>query len=156
MEKSDIIHMIGENLDIEGENMNKTIKIILVLLISILLIFSIPIYSNASGETEKSTLDTIISSGDSFLDDGNDSLAATPSESSLKKLSNTVSGILLTIAVAVTLISAAVMGINFVVQSVEDKAKIKESMVPWIIGIFISFGAYGIWRITMSIFYQFN
>ena len=156
MEKSDIIHMIGENLGIEGENMNKTIKIILLLLISILLIFSIPIYSNASGETEKSTLDTIISSGDSFLDAGNDSLASTPSESSLKKLSNTVSGILLTIAVAVTLISAAVMGINFVVQSVEDKAKIKESMIPWIIGIFISFGAYGIWRLTMSIFYQFN
>ena len=45
------------------------------------------------------------------------------------------------------------MAINFAIQSVEDKAKVKESMVPWIIGIFISFGAYGIWKITMTIFY---
>ena len=78
----------------------------------------------------------------------------TPSESGLQNLSKSISNVLLTIAVSVTLISAAVMGINFTIQSVEDKAKIKESMVPWIIGIFISFGAYGIWNITMQIFYN--
>ena len=44
------------------------------------------------------------------------------------------------------------MGINFMVQSVEDKAKIKESMIPWVIGIIISFGAFGIWQITINIF----
>jgi len=141
--------MIGENLDIEGEKMNKKIKIITSIIIIILLIFGIPIYSKAS----ESTLDGIINSGDSFLDAGNGSLVSTPDEGKLKTLSNTVSGILLTIAVVVTLISAVVMGINFVIQSVEDKAKIKESMIPWIIGIVISFGAYGIWRITMSVFY---
>ena len=135
-------------MDIEGEKMNKTIKIILLSLISIALIFSVPIYSKAS------TLDEIISSGDSFLNTSDGSLASTPDESKLQNLSNTVSGILLTIAVGVTLISAVVMGINFVIQSVEDKAKIKESMVPWIIGIVISFGAYGIWKITMSVFYS--
>ena len=134
--------------------MNKIIKIILLSLISIVVLFNIPIYSKASGETEKSTLDSIISSGNSFLDAGDDSLASTPDEGKLQNLSNTVSGILLTVALAVTLISAVVMGINFVVQSVEDKAKIKESMVPWIIGIIVAFGAYGIWRITMGIFYQ--
>lgn len=63
-----------------------------------------------------------------------------------------ISGILLTIAVAVTLISSVIMGINFAIQSVEGKAKIKESMVPWIIGIVISFGAYGIWKITINVF----
>lgn len=135
--------------------MNKTMKIIILSLVSIVLIFSRPIYSKASGETDNSTLDSIISSGNSFLDAGNSSLVSTPDESKLQNLSNTVSGILLTIAVGVTLISAVVMGINFVIQSVEDKAKIKESMVPWIIGIVISFGAYGIWKITMGIFYNF-
>lgn len=129
--------------------MNKTIKIILLILISIVLIFYMPVYSNAS------TLDSVISTGNSFLEAGDNSLTSTPDESKLQSLSNTVSGILLTIALGVTLISTVVMGINFVVQSVEDKAKIKESMVPWIIGIVISFGAYGIWKITMSIFYNF-
>ena len=44
-------------------------------------------------------------------------------EADLHNLSNFVSGVLLTIAIGVTLISGMVMGINFMVQSVEDKAK---------------------------------
>lgn len=125
-------------------------KIILITIISALLIFNIPQYSKAALSP-----DDIMSAGDSFLNADSEGVAAgTPSESDLKDISNTVSGVLLTIALGVTLISAVMMGINFTIQSVEDKAKIKESMVPWIIGIFVSFGAYGIWRITMSIFYQ--
>jgi H+/Cl- antiporter ClcA len=115
------------------------------------MIFNNPIYSNAA------TLDSVISSGDSFLNINNGENATpviTPDESKLQAISNTVSNILLTIALGVTLISAVIMGINFTIQSVEDKAKIKESMVPWIIGIIISFGAYGIWQITMGVFYD--
>ena len=125
-------------------------KLILITIISSLLIFNIPLYSKAA-----LSLDDVMSAGDSFLEaDSEDVVAGTPSEDELKNISNTVSGVLLTIALGVTLISAVMMGINFTIQSVEDKAKIKESMLPWIIGIFISFGAYGIWRITMSIFYK--
>ena len=35
-----------------------------------------------------------------------------------------------------------------------SRAKIKEAMVPWVIGIFVSFGAYGIWKLVMNIFYK--
>jgi len=42
---------------------------------------------------------------------------------------------------------------NYLEYYGDYKAKIKESMVPWMIGILVSFGAYGIWRITMSVFY---
>ena len=128
--------------------MNKIIKTIILVLIGIMLIFSVPIYSKAT------TIDNIISSGNSFLEGEGTDIGGTIDEGRLQNLSNTVSGILLTIAVIVTLISAVVMGINFVIQSVEDKAKVKESMIPWIIGIIISFGAYGIWKITMSVFYN--
>lgn len=132
--------------------MNKTIKIISIVLISIFLILNMPIYSKA--------FDDIISAGNEFLNpadpSGGTTPVATPTEEELQALSNMVSNVLLTIAFGVTLISAVVMGMNFAIQSVEDKAKIKESMVPWIIGIIISFGAYGIWRITMSIFYGLN
>ena len=139
----------------EGEKMKKTLKLILLILISIILVFNIPLYSIAT-DGGNLTLDGIITNGNSFLEiPTEDGLVSAPDESELQTLSNAVSGILLTIAVGVTLISAVVMGINFVVQSVEDKAKIKESMVPWIIGIVITFGAYGIWKITMGIFYKF-
>ncbi len=96
------------------------------------------------------SLDDIISNGKSFLQ-----LGVTKNEineDKLKTLSSFVSSVLLWIAIAVTLISAIVMGINFLTQSVEDKAKIKESMTPWVIGIIISFSAYTIWQITINIF----
>lgn len=138
-----------EDFGYRGEcKMNKIVKTILSVLITVLLMFCMPLYSKAL------TLDDIIDNGNSFLEVEDSGLASKPDEGKLQDLSNTVSGILLTISLVVTLISAVVMGINFVVQSVEDKAKIKESMIPWIIGIFISFGAYAIWKITMSIFYN--
>ena len=36
----------------------------------------------------------------------------------------------------------------------QEKAKTKEALVPLVIGMLISFGAYGIWEITMNVFYQ--
>jgi len=125
--------------------MKKSRKIILVLLLSIVLIVNIPLYSNA-----EFSFGDLINSVDSFENAGGD---VSNKEAGLQGISKSVSNILLTIALGVTLISAIAMGINFTIQSVEDKAKIKESMVPWLIGIFISFGAYGIWKVTMSVFY---
>lgn len=127
--------------------MEKAIKIASIILISILLIINMPIYTNAL------SFDEIMQDADDFIQQGDGGPAVNLQESELQKISQTVSNVLLTIAVGVTLISAIVMGINFTIQSVEDKAKVKESMVPWIIGIFVSFGAYGIWKITMGVFY---
>ena len=127
----------------------KKFLIILIMVLSTVLILCTPSYSNAI------SLDDVIDAGDSFLkDSASDTLAGTPKEGDLQNISNTVSGVLLSVAVAVTFISTAIMAINFMIQSVEDKAKIKEAMVPWIIGIIISFGAYGIWSMTMKIFYN--
>lgn len=136
--------------------MNKKIRIILIILISTILIFKLPVYSIA--DDGPWSLDDVIKNADSFLnvpdESGKSIVINTPDEGELQKLSKSVSGVLLTVAFAVTFISIAVMGVNFAIQSVDDKAKIKEAMIPWIIGIFVSFGAYGIWKITMGIFYK--
>jgi len=132
-------------LGIEGDRMKRINKIMFILLIFVTVISSMPLYSNALGD--------IIVDGKDFLKQGTQNVIA-PKENQIKAIANTVSNILLSIAAGVTLISSVIMGINFAIQSVEEKAKIKESMIPWIIGIFISFGAYGIWKITMSVFYQ--
>lgn len=70
----------------------------------------------------------------------------------VKNVSNVVSGILLGISVIVAVITTAVLGINFIVQSAEEKAKVKEALVPLIIGMIISFGAYAIWKFAIRIF----
>lgn len=111
-----------------------------------------PSTSDGQG-TRATTLDDIIKNGKSFLQLGDISVA---NEDELKSLSDFVSGILLWIAIAVTLISAIIMGINFLTQSVEDKAKIKESMTPWVVGIIVSFGAYTIWQITINLLSNSN
>ena len=152
VEKCSIINNESKILNMKGDMMNKTIKIIVITLVSIFLIFSMSTYSKAS------SLDDIIEAGNSFLritpTNTNVQSVNKPSETDLKAISKTVSGVLLTVAIGVTVISAVVMGINFTIQSIEDKAKIKEAMIPWMIGIFVAFGAYGIWKITMAVFYQ--
>lgn len=130
--------------------MSRKTKGVIIILISIILIFSLPVYTKAF------SIDSIFDDANNFLGEGSGSGATGISPEQLQPISKAISGILLTIAVAVTFISIAVMGVNFAIQTVEDKAKIKEAMVPWLIGVLISFGAYGIWQFVINIFYGMN
>lgn len=120
-------------------------KTIIIFILIITLVFTLPVYSNAD----------IFSDAKGFISVGSSSHSSFD-ETKIKNISDTITEILLTVALAVTFISIAVMGINFAIQTVEEKAKIKEAMVPWIIGIFVSFGAVGIWKLVMNIFYGMN
>lgn len=117
-------------------------KAIFIILVSFVLIIQIPVYSNAGGQE-----DNFWTNAGSFLDDEDN--GASGGAPDLTGIFGSISDVLFAIACGVTGVSAAAMGINFLIQSVEDKAKIKESMVPWIIGILISFGAFGIWSLTI-------
>ena len=43
------------------------------------------------------------------------------------------------------------MGIKFMIGSVEEKAEIKAALVPFVIGCIVVFGAFGIWKIVVTI-----
>ena len=45
----------------------------------------------------------------------------------------------------------AILGIKFMIGSVEEKAEIKAALVPFIIGCVVVFGAFGIWKIVVTI-----
>lgn len=126
---------------------NVLLKLNLAFLIVSLLIYIFPIYSKVYAAT---TLDEIISKGDDFISIGEDDEMI--DQNDLQELSKFISGVLLSVAIGVTIITGAIMGIKFITQSVEDKAKIKESLVPWIIGIIVSFGAFTIWEVAINIF----
>ena len=114
-----------------------------ICLITLLVLCSLSLYSTTC--MADSSLDDIMNnagSESSTMIDQND----------LKSLSNFISGVLLTIAIGVTVITGAIMGLNFITQSIEEKAKVKESMVPWIIGIIVSFGAFTIWEVAVNLF----
>ena len=120
-----------------------------ICLITLLVLCSLSLYSTTC--MADSSLDDIMNNGNSFLNAGSES-STMIDQNDLKSLSNFISGVLLTIAIGVTVITGAIMGLNFITQSIEEKAKVKESMVPWIIGIIVSFGAFTIWGVAVNLF----
>lgn len=120
-----------------------------ICLITLLVLCSLSLYSTTC--MADSSLDDIMNNGNSFVNAGSES-STMIDQNDLKSLSNFISGVLLTIAIGVTVITGAIMGLNFITQSIEEKAKVKESMVPWIIGIIVSFGAFTIWEVAVNLF----
>ena len=123
------------------------------LLISII-IFSLIIlggfcnYSNAD-----TSIDSTISQGDSFIKTGKEKQNDIKTING-KKFSSTVKktyNVLLIIGIAVSVVIIGIMGIRIIIGSAEDKAEIKEQMVPYLIGCGVMFGAFAIWKIVMVI-----
>lgn len=120
-----------------------------VCLITLLILCNLSVYSTTC--MADGSLDDVMNNGNSFLNAGSES-STMIDQNDLKSLSNFISGVLLTIAIGVTVITGAIMGLNFITQSIEEKAKVKESRVPWVIGIIVSFGAFTIWEVAVNLF----
>ena len=67
----------------------------------------------------------------------------------LKDTSDFIYRLLLAIGIIVAVAVGVVLGIQFMVASADDKAKIKESLIAYTISCVVLFGAYGIWSITV-------
>lgn len=122
----------------------KVKKLVLVLLIALIFanIVFLPInYVNA--------VDEIFKDGDSFLSAGDDPEAVIDT-TNLKETSTTIYKTLLTIAICVSVLVGAVLGIQFMLGSVEGKVKVQEALVPYIVGCFVVFGAFTIWSIAIN------
>ncbi len=120
--------------------MNK--KIIIVFLL--LFILSITLITKSTHASE------IFSSGESFIKEG-EKQSSPIAVSEIKETSDQIYNVLLTAGVAITVIVGAILGIQFMIGSMEDKAKVKESLIPFAIGSIVVFGAFGIWKIIASL-----
>lgn len=96
------------------------------------------------------SLSGVISGGDSFIDAGKDGLAQID-KGSLQNASSSIYNILLICGMIVAVLIGAILGIKFMIGSVEEKAEIKAALVPFIIGCVVVFGAFGIWKIVVTI-----
>ena len=119
------------------------VKRILVIMI-ILQMICIPI-SNAF------SLDSVIGTGNQFLEEGKSNSGNLINNNQLKTSVGDLYNILLGIGIALSVIIGAVLGIKFMVGSVEEQAKIKETLIPYAISCIVVFGAFGIWKIVISI-----
>lgn len=102
--------------------------------------------------TNASTTGEIIGGADNFVNSGK----ADPSNeafdsSKLAEVSNLIYNTLLTIGIIILVIWGMILGIQFITGSVEQKVKIKESLITYIVGAIIILSAFGIWKLVISI-----
>ena len=93
-------------------------------------------------------IDDVISDSDSFVNLGTDEKVTT---SNLQAFSRNIYNILLTIGIAVAVISGSIIGIKYMLGSVEEKADIKSLLIPYIAGCVIIFGSFAIWKLVVTI-----
>lgn len=74
----------------------------------------------------------------------------------MQAISNSLFNILLTIAVILAIIIGLIIGIKFIMSSAEDKANIKQALIPYVAGCVVAFGAFGIWKIVIEILNTFE
>lgn len=96
------------------------------------------------------SLSGVISGGDSFIQAGKGG-SAQIDKGSLQNASSSIYNILLICGVIIAVLIGSIMGIKFMIDSVEEKAEIKAALVPFAIGCIVVFGAFGIWKIVVTI-----
>lgn len=151
-------------------------KIIIISIIIQLLAF--PIYSygkegyttpdpnydteyNGKSQNSKFTWDDIFGKGSDFIQQGKDQVndngktgSDALSKSDMIDANSTIYNALFALGVVLTVIIGGVLGIQFMISSAEDKAKVKEALVPYIIGCSIIYGAFGIWKLVVLVLNQ--
>ena len=107
-------------------------------------------YRNLSVSTSGSTsgLDDMVSDSEAFINVADENRIET---TSLQKFTQNIYNILLTIGIVVAVLAGAIIGIRYMLGSVEDKADIKGMLIPYIAGCVIVFGSFAIWKIVVTI-----
>ena len=117
-------------------------KIFFILIIFILMICSTHI-------VQATTISNIIQGADGFITNGSSSDMIAGDK--IKNLSDIIYNVLLILGTVIAVIVGSVLGIQFITGRVEQKAKVKDSLIPFVIGCVVIFGAFGIWKLVITI-----
>lgn len=142
----------------------KNVTMILIFSLIVALIFMIPTISNAkdviykepsvnSSGTDKDGLDDMINDAQDFenreIEDKN--IVQIDDPGKLSDFSSSLYTILLIAGTAITVIIGVVLGIKYMVGSVEEKAEYKKMLIPYLAGCVAIYGSLGIWKLVISI-----
>ncbi len=72
-------------------------------------------------------------------------------EFEIKGFSDDLYNLLLGIGVIAAVIVGSILGIKFMVSSVEERANIKNVLIVYVVGCVVIFGAFSIWKIVTNI-----
>ncbi len=127
--------------------MNKKSLIFNIVLILFLIMIILWIYPC---NVKALSIDGIIGGADSFLSKGT-STSTTIDNTKLGETSDFIYNILLAISMVIAVVVGIMLGIKYMVATSEEKADIKETLIPYVVACVITFGAFTIWKIVINI-----
>jgi len=113
-------------------------------------IIFVTILSTSFSMSPSYALGDIFSQGKGFLEAGND-IDNTINTTKLGETSDYIYNTLLAIAIMVAIIVGMILGIQFMAASADEKAKVKEALMPFVVGCIVVFGAFTIWKVVVNI-----
>ncbi len=130
--------------------MKKTMKIMSIMLVVMMLFFTMPTIVNASGAGTYWAGDT-----GSDVDAGGlaDRLHGTTSGATdqVVDIGNQIIGIITTVGVVVSVVVLLVLGIKYMMGSASEKAEYKKTMIPYLVGAVLIFGASAITKVVVGL-----
>lgn len=120
--------------------MNKTIKIVSIILTVILLVAML---SNV-----------VMAKGDKFDPAeiaGSLTGEKTSAQDSVQSIGNQIIGIITTVGVVVAVVVLLILGIKYMMGSASEKAEYKKTMIPYLVGAILIFGASAITKVVVSL-----
>lgn len=96
--------------------------------------------------------DSVIQGAKNFLKVGDEQ---TLDVGQIKGVSDDLFNTFVAVGSVIVVIVGAAIGVKFIIGSTEEKAEMKETLIPYIVGAAIIFGAYGIWNALVGVFKNF-
>ena len=124
-------------------------KKIMINILSIILILFLLI-NICPTKTQAVNLDGIMGGADNFIEKGKTG-TNTIDQKQLQDTSDLIYNILLGISMVLAVIVGMILGIKYMMSSTEEKAEIKETLIPYVVACVITFGAFTIWKIVINI-----
>lgn len=117
-----------------------------ILIFFVLLILSSKVFASGLG-------DWLNEAEDFITDGGNEAITSkeTMNTVALKDGSNIIYNAFFVIGVGVAIIVGAIMGIQFMTAGIDKKVEVKQALYPYIISCVVLFGAFGIWKLIITI-----
>ena len=103
----------------------------------------------AISKNNHNIIDQVIGDADQFVTDGEANVEI--NEDQLKDTKNFLYNLFLGIGIIVVVIVGMVLGVKYMIGSIEEKAEYKELLVGYLVGCVVLFGAFGIWKLVVNI-----
>ncbi len=129
--------------------MNKTVltKIILILI----MILTIIPTNNVFADESSFSIDGFVKEADDFIEGGAKEGEDLIEKDGIKSISDVIYNTLLAIGLVVAVAVGIFLGIKIMASSIEEQAKYKQLLTPYLIGCVVIFGAFGIWKMVVNI-----